>query len=459
MIEIKYVKVNLGRLPSFNNELVSVPSTAHMIRSIYYQAPHVENKFPLLISDTRLKECLEANLFLDYRYKGKFIPPQKGGQKNLLGGVQVKTIKSIANSLKAFLTWFESEKLSFDSLYAVSITDEAKQWLPAYRYRKHLIIKVNNRELDLDTANLYIAHVRQFYEWAYQTKRMEKLPFKYKNKIVRKNKTNSEFDLLFSSPFQSRGIEVTTSDLKIPRKHKQKRFNTELTPFNKDEINLLFSTKYIKGGARRLWCELGLFCGLRAVDIVELEDTDIVDISLCNTDVFTVSLTGKQNKSRKIHVARSLMGRLWDYKVSAVRLSRIAKWEIRFGTEPTKKLFINRSGNKLNTGSITNIPSKVNAELSDSPLKLERSFHDLRATFATSLAMQMLKQNLPLGFLQYKLMQLMGHNQFSTTEKYINMARSTSFNKQMSCWVEGIFKGIEDEIKKERKKEKEGGFR
>ena len=106
MVSIVIVDINMGSLPSFDGELKNI-SKNQQIRSINFQHEHISEKFPLLASATRLKECLEVNLFLEYRYKGKFLRPKRGGQKNLLGGVTVKTIKSIANSLKIFLNWLE----------------------------------------------------------------------------------------------------------------------------------------------------------------------------------------------------------------------------------------------------------------------------------------------------------------------------------------------------------------
>ena len=100
-------------------------------------------------------------------------------------------------------------------------------------------------------------------------------------------------------------------------------------------------------------------------------------------------------------------------------------------------LFLNRSGKPIQAKSVGNIISNVRDELGDKCLK--RSFHDLRSTFATNLASFMLKKNLPIGFIQYKLMRLLGHSDFSTTQKYINFARSETFDKQMASWVDKLF--------------------
>ena len=446
MISIVKADINMGLQPSFDGELINI-SKDQQIRSIKYQREHISEKFSLLTSSTRLKECLEVNLFLEYRYKGKFLRPKKGGQKNFLGGVTVKTIKSIANSLKIFLNWLENRGIDWKDLYAVSESEKAKEWLPPYQFRAHLIDRVKRSELSLNTANLYISHVRQFYEWAWQTKRIEKLPFRYSSKVIKKKHSSSEFDLIFTSFSNNRGIVVQTNDLTIPKKHQQKKMvlNDSLSPFSQKELWSFYSFNYMQSKSRKLWADLALLCGLRAFEVTLLNESEVVDTSLDETKVYTVDIIGKFNKHRKILVPRSLMTRLWAYKNSGERLNRSAKWD-NHNSSIDKPLFINRSGKHLNEGSISNITSIAAKELSSSKVKFTHSFHDLRATFATSLARFLLENDLPLGFIQYKLMSLLGHSNFSTTQKYIDLARTVTYDKHMESWVLDIFGDLEQTL-------------
>lgn len=447
MISILNVPLELGELRTFTGHTVEV-GKGKSIRSIKAQRPHVVDKFPLLFSNTRLHDCLEINLFLEHRYKGKFLRPSKGGQKNLLGGVTVKTIKSIANSLKIFLLWLETAGIEWKDLYAVSASEKAKEWLPPYRFRAHLIDRIKCNELSLNTANLYISHVRQLYEWAWQTRRIEKLPFKYTDKVIKKKRSDSEFDLIFTSFSNDRGMVVQTNDLTIPRKHQQKKMvlNDGLSPYSQKELLAFYSTTYMQTESRRLWADLALLCGLRAFEVALLKDSEILDPTLDETKVFSVNVLGKFNKYRQILIPRSLMARLWDYKNSPERLKRSAKWDANQNPETDKPLFINRSGNRLNEGSITNITSNAAKALTARKIQFVRSFHDLRSTFATSLARFLLEKDLPLGFIQYKLMSLLGHSNFSTTQKYIDLARTITYDKRMKSWVEDVFGGLEQEL-------------
>jgi hypothetical protein len=164
MISVIQTKLNLGSLSSFDGELLDV-TDEHHTRNINHQRPHVIGKFPLLFSDSRLRDSLEINLFLQHSYKGLFLRPFKRGQKNLLGGVTVKTIKSIANSLKVFLVWLEAAEIEWKDLYAASASEKPKECLPPYRFRAHLTERIKRNELSLNTANLHVSHVRQLYEW------------------------------------------------------------------------------------------------------------------------------------------------------------------------------------------------------------------------------------------------------------------------------------------------------
>jgi integrase len=197
--------------------------------------------------------------------------------------------------------------------------------------------------------------------------------------------------------------------------------------------------------SRKLWADLALLCGLRAFEITLLKESEVVDTNLDETNVYAVDIIGKFNKHRQILVPRSLMARLWAYKNSGERLNRSAKWDSD-NSSIDKPLFINRSGKPLNEGSISNITSIAAKEFSSSKVRFTHSFHDLRATFATSLARFLLGNDLPLGFIQYKLMSLLGHFKFSTTQKYINLARTVTYDKHMKSWVLDVFSDLEQAL-------------
>lgn len=451
-VQLYKVTINLGNLPYFDgNSELAVKSVAASMRAISFHQDHIVDDFPLLFCHAKVLDSLEMNLFMEHRYRGKFLPPKRGGNRNLVGGVTVKTLKSIANSLRGFLAWLAETDTNWREVYAVADSDKAKGWLPPYRYRANLIGRITANEISRDTANLYLSHVRQFYEWALKTQRIDRIPFQYKRIAIKKRRNDGDFDLLFSSLQNEKALMIQTSDLTIPKKYKPKQWalDDSLAPFNTEELRWLFDSEYMRLDGRRLWAELGLACGLRASEVASLPEDVVVSPALSAMTVFEVKILGKFNKERKILIPRFLMESLWLYKNSSDRMFRAAKWDLRQGASQVRPLFLNRSGCPINSGSITNITSFVAQELAPSNIQFNRSFHDLRATFATSLAKFMLEKHLPLGFIQYKLMGLMGHTNFSTTQKYINFARTVTFEKQMQDWVDRIFTGLRPELEAE----------
>lgn len=447
------VSINLGVLPYFDGTApLACGDEITTIRRVRFHRDHIVDGFPLLFCAMRPFDALEMNLFMEYRYRGKFLRPKRGGHRNVLGGVTVKTLKSIANSLRVFLAWLEETKTDWRELYAVADTDRAKAWLPPYRYRSFLIKRLDAKEISRDTASLYINHVRQFYEWALKMRRVERLPFSYKWIAIKKKRKDGDFDLLFSSD-DGRGIQIQTTDLAIPIKYKNRSaaVDDDLMPYSAEELGWFFGSNYMGIGTRKLCADLAVVCGLRAEEVSTFPERGAEDPAVSGKSLYTVEIVGKYNKHRNILIPQFLMRALWEHKNSPERLLRAGKWDLREGTGAERPLFLNRSGNSISSGSVTNFTSFVKAELAEKGIRFERSFHDLRSTFATTLARFLLEKGFPLGFIQYKLMSLMGHADFSTTRKYINFARTVTFESQMSDWVDRVFSDLRPALEVEAK--------
>ena len=435
------VTMNLGDLPYFEARSHMVVGAAEELRQICFHRDHLVQCFPLLVCERRILDALEMNLFMEHRYRGRFLPPKNGGTRNLYGGVTVRTLRSMANSLRRFLAWLAENDVDWRDVYALADGEKAKAWLPPYRYRAHLISQVVAGILSRDSANLYINHVRQFYEWALSTGRVDQIPFRYSRVPVRKRRRDGDIDLLFHRMYGEKALTIQTSDLIIPKKYRAKRAPASegLAPFSSEEIRWFFDSYYMRLEMRRLWAMLALACGLRADEVASLPETVVKDPDIACRDMFPITVVGKFSKMRKVLVPKFLMRLLWEYRNSPVRLRRAGKWDLANGVAGDRPLFLNRSGAGVNTGSISNLTVCVAKELAERGVDFKRSFHDLRSTFATNLARFMLDRNLPSGFIQYWLMALLGHSQFSTTLKYLNFARSVTFELQMQEWTEEVF--------------------
>lgn len=441
-VSIHKVRFNVGALPVFSGEV-----NDHGIRAIEYRADHWVDNFPLIWSNDRQFDALEMNLFLEHRYKGLYRAPKRAARSNPLGGISLKTLQSIANSLCIFLSWISEENVDWRQVTAQASTQRAKYWLPVYRFRKFLIDSIQAKSLGRDSANLYMTHVRQFYEWARRRGTIEKLPFEYQQLHIKRSNEHSDINSIFSMANRSSGITVQTSDLTIPRKYRQKSMpSDQLSPYTTEELSALYGTQYLKSPARRLWVDLALFTGMRAFEIAQFLEAHVVDPSIGNVASYHATITGKGNKERQILIPRTLMQRLWHYRNCNERMHRVIKWEVKNGTDCDKPLFINRSGLGISEKSVSNTAIFARKEMARTGCVLERSFHDLRSTYATNLAKYMLDKGLEPGFIEFKLMALLGHSNFSTTRKYLNFARAVTFDSEMKGWSDTIFDGIDTRL-------------
>jgi len=440
MTDTSYPKVvketiNLGELPYFDGE------NDQEERVIKFHEDHWIEKFPRVVSLTRINDALEINLFMEHRFTGKFMPPKYGGQTNPMGGITLSTLNSMSNSMCLFLKWIEENNIDWQDVNAVNDTDKAKYWLPVYRYRKHLIDKTIAGLVNRDTANLYMTHVRQLYEWIFKQRRIDKLPFQYYSKVIKKTRNDSNFDLLFTNyAFKEKGVVVTTTDLNIPKKHTQKKINnSELSPYSEIQLQHLYATSVLIKDGAKLKVDLALYSGLRQMEVASFSESYVEDPGLSDKKVFFIEITGKYGKRRTIMVAPHLMQSLWRYSNSTEHQNHLSKWQMKYGNCANAPLFLNSSGEGIQAKSVGNLVSKARKELKLQGIDLKNNFHDLRSTFATNLAGFMLKNNLPIGFIQFKLMDLMGHNNFSTTQKYINFAHCMTFDQKMASWVDKLF--------------------
>lgn len=471
MIIKKSIQLETGALGSFNGEL-EVLSGAQL-RVIKYQVAEVVLKFPVLYSKFMMSECLDVNLFLQQKYTGRvnYKNIQDKNRDNVGETVKVITLDKIANSLKAYLTFCEDKKLDiYDGLLDTFSADQ-KLWLPPYRFKSFIIDRVKSKEIEFSTGNLLLLHVKQFYEWMHKTGRIEKIPFDYKYVSVSrsKDKDDDELDFLFAPDAvisaYKKSLQVQTTDLKVPKKHKSDKVKRENEPWSLNEMEAFFGSQYMQYNTRRLWADLGFQSGLRAIEVTRVPDDQVVDPELSDRSVFDVNIIGKNDKRRTVLIPKKLMSRLFAYKNSAKRLAHIAKYkpyteslpdysdELAYERTHGKPLFVNQHGVRISERSVINIVSKSRAELrKQGNLVLEvPHFHGSRATYATRLIKAMFAMGLPMGFIKWKLMELLGHNSWDTTlQHYVNMARGVTYGEKLDLWVSEIYKDVEERLTKEK---------
>lgn len=476
MIIKKPIQLEVGALSSFNGELNEL-NNAHL-RVIKYQEPEIVLKFPVLFSNSMMSECLDVNLFLQQKYTGRFnyknIQPENINDHGEV--VKVVTLDKMASSLKDYLTFCEKKTIDIYDGVLNTFSADQKLWLPPFRYRSHIIDRVKSKEIEYSTGSLLLLHVKQFYEWIYKTGRIEKIPFDYRyvSIPINKDKGDNELDFLFApdaviSSYKNT-LKIQTSDLKIPKKYKSDKCKKANQPWSLAEMAAFFNTQYMQFETRRLWADLGFQSGLRAVEVTRIPNEQVIDPDLYDGSVFEVDIIGKNDKQRIILIPKKLMLRLFAYKNSAKRLKHIAKYEpyldkllkhsdkLAYEKTHGKPLFVNQYGERISERSVINIVSKSRPELRrKGNLILEKPhFHGSRATYATRIIKAMFTMNMPLGFIKWKVMELLGHNSWDTTlQHYVNVAREVTYGGQLDQWVSEIYKDVEERLIKEKSDLKE----
>ncbi len=454
--------LEVGHNSNFTGELNEKYS---YVREAEYLKPLLVMKFPLLTStiESELDQCLIINLFLQQKFTG-YVNYINVNDNKRNEDSDIKTIEGACLALKQYLEYCIKSDLDIMDGLLNTFSIEQTQWLPPFRYKSHLISRLKDNDLTLRTANQYLAYVRQFYEWAHKTGRIDRIIFKYENKRIKTGGDDDkydELDLLFSSKAvqslsKKKSLNVQTSNLTIPAKFRNAaERRKEVEPWSQHDIDSFFATDYMQSKTRRLWANLGFQVGLRAEEIVDLREDVIVDPEISTKTFFQVTVLGKGDKTRKVIIPTKLMKALFEHKNSAQRMSSIKKYKdsiigmpkhsVEFSVERLKgiPLFVNKQGKRLSRKSITNITSDARKELKGKGITVNDSrtqFHGSRATFLTRIAAAMMEMGFSIGFIRYKLMQLSGHVSFTTTLKhYINLAEGTNFGDAMSGWVNDIY--------------------
>lgn len=472
-------KLNIGNLPYFakdkDNNFIEEWHGNFKLRVLEYHNDKIFDNFPLIYCPDRIKECLEFNLFLIDRKTGAFSlkrnrnteSDQYVWSKGHLGAkkgseLDLKTILRIAKDLRHFLNWMIEQDVSYEEILAVPSNFDpysimqAETLLPVWQYQRHLTDLVKSQKLAYDSANRILQNIRAFYMWSFRRGEVNALPFSVKFttiSIQRRDDAESLFSLPNVKAAHPRAIKSYISNLKIPKSaiQKDKKPNQGLLAYTADELQLLMKTEVYAHRTYGLFLKCALLAGLRANEVVQINRDEVIDPSSARVG-FSLSLLRKFSKAKNLRISPKLMGLLWAYTQDKEYLERQRKHEEKYGIsnpDHPLPLFINRNGERMVVNSVENSIQKVRVELAERGLpKLERTFHDLRATFATYWAIALIKKGYSPNDIKAKLILLLSHETFETTQRYIDFAVEGRLGKHgaMEKWVVDIYQEVMDRV-------------
>mgnify|MGYP006139085861 FL=1 len=253
------------------------------------------------------------------------------------------------------------------------------------------------------TINRRLRFLIKFYNYAYNHKWVQTLPYQLETVIVRKPRG-------FLAHTDTSGGVKASPDVIV----KQPR--TKIKLLNREQVNQVLTS--INNKTLKLMVKLGVLTGLRKAEILTFPLSYIVNPNSCNTrSHFKVDLNPnemriKGNEPRSIMVPVSLMSDLWDYSLH--ERSGLLKGQ----DKPTDRLFVTRDGEAWSLKS-----KSFNNQLDSLGLDYKVHPHMFRHTFATHTLKDLEKRKKegrlasnPLRIVQA----LLGHSSIMTTERYLH---------------------------------------
>lgn len=372
------------------------------VKIISEQLPEHEaySNFPQLINLDNIETSIEFNLFLieKFRFNNFSANQSKVGKE-----ISILRIKSLQTSLIVFLSWLTENNIKWKDETYEDNED------PINLFKEYLIDRIESEKdhIEYGTAKTYLNDVKMLYEWAAHNNIIHRLPFTYSTAYYR----NEQSNIITSK--KAPLVQIVKKSINIPTRYKGIKSKT-LSAYTPEEYNYLINAKYTQSQNRQIWIKLAREYGLRRTEIINLNE-DILDES--KNGLYKV--TGKFGKKREVYFHDPILKEIKEYCNSKSRKIAIQKYFEKNGYTLYPPLFLNNKGNRITHKAITNIIYPVKKELEEQGIIFNKTFHDLRATYALHRLMSLMKTGIDLEHIRFVVADELGHVLFETTKKYL----------------------------------------
>jgi integrase len=360
---------------------------------------------------------------------------------------QHKETTTTAKALLAFYRFMEKESMRFRDL-----TSDPRDG-PIWKFRNFLCENIyvtdehgrSHGHFAISTVRSYISQVVRYYAWLINEEYLEVSdhyrPFNYRWVTSRRDRAKND-DAMLSHTWRNQKLQVKTTDIiqSLPRVQSIPEWQ-RLRPMTPKHKVLFENTLSRLSIEKRLMFRLALESGLRLSEMVTFSSHHIIEplnnqVIHCEIGPAVDGCKTKYSKIRIIKIPANLMAELYQYKLSDQRLERLDKAGVDIDLESQKhpknriRLFLSNRGQEFKADTIDKSFSTEIRSFIDDP-QFRYRVHDIRATFATYwLHKKTIGENKPARLVAHELMALMGHQNFSTTEKYIAYLDNTAIWKK-----------------------------
>jgi len=348
-----------------------------------------------------------------------------------IGEDRVEDTGTAAYALLAFYRYLHDAGLDFDDLSA------SPEDGPLFGFRYYLCENIksidNNGDVygtfSTSTIKSYLGQIANYYEWLVQEELLEvsenHRPLTYSWKVLKGSN-----DPLLAHVYRKGEISFKRKSLLVGLPKEQKTASyVKVNPLSDQSLKLFRNHSKYLPEAIQLAFEMQILCGLRLGEVATFSEHHIVrpdarkkykcrigpNIDGCHT---------KYKKIRTIEIPVELMAKLYEHKLSKKRQINVAKSTTSDTTNSHPKnelrIFLSNRGKPYSKKSISGRFSDIRKKIRQEGYIFDHKDHDLRRTFATNwIAKESKESGNSFFFVASGLMELMGHNDFSATEKYV----------------------------------------
>ena len=294
-----------------------------------------------------------------------------------------------------------------------------------FRFADFLVQSIRNNDIAISTARTYLRVIVNFYK------------FLGRNNLIEFSERNKPFDFEMVSIKQTgmlshtqRIISIQTTNLmkKLPKEQKV-HVARKLSPMQPEHFQSFLLHLPNLTEDKALFFEVALTTGMRLQEILTIPESIIYNPD--NEDNILISIGPKNGidtkfgKQRNVEFPAQLMFKLYQYLWSEKRQKYICK-----GKNTDGKLFISRQGKPFSANTIEKAFSDLRKIISKECRQFNYSIHDLRSTYATYTLQRLWKEKGNLRTAASLLQELMGHNSFASTFKYVEFIEANALMKE-----------------------------